>query len=428
MYVGLKKAMRDVTNEIGSNANQWKNLFKGVAGDMKSSLSTLMFEGFKGNLNPDKDRQVYDTTKQLANIALQKQQLALDKEVIASNNSLSESEKQTAQATIDAKLKQLEVEEKLAEAQKQAAENSKGTSEIWQGFLDSILKKATDFMADSAIKDLFGLLSGETKPGSGSGKSIFTTFFGWLTEAKTKTAESVGEIGTTVTDGIGAISGKIEGAGGGMVNSFSSIFSKMAEVAWGWMKSIYEAVVNYMAALIKAIGSSGFFSNFFGGASAGASAAAEGGAEAGAGAAGSVGGFGEGLASFAHKGGFTANMMHKGGAVLKYHGGGLTSNEVPIIAQKGEYVLSREDVDFVKKVKNTSPTVINNINVQSGRGAGSAASPVLVPLGVTVMMDNQSSELLQASARGRQTKDDQQYIIDVVLNNINSRGVLGGLR
>jgi len=430
MYVGLKKAMRDVTNEIGSNADQWKTLFKGVAGDIKSSLSTLMFEGFKGNLNPDKDRQVYDTTKQLANIALQKQQLALDKEVIASNNSLSESEKQTAQATIDAKLKQLEVEEKLAEAQKQAAENSKGTSEIWQGFLDSILKKATDFMADSAIKDLFGLLSGETKPGSGSGKSIFTTFFGWLTEAKTKTAESVGEIGTTVTDGIEAISGDIEGAGGGMVNSFSSIFSKMAEVAWGWMKAIYEAVANYMAALIKAIGSSGFFSNFFGGASPGASAgaAAEGGAEAGAGAADGVGSFGDAFASLAHKGGFTANMMHKGGAVLKYHGGGLTSNEVPIIAQKGEYVLSREDVDFVKKVKNTSPTVINNINVQSGRGAGSAASPVLVPLGVTVMMDNQSSELLQASARGRQTKDDQQYIIDVVLNNINSRGVLGGLR
>jgi len=431
MEVGFKKALASVTNEIGSYAKQWEGLFKGVAGDMKNSLSTLMFEGFKGNLNPDKERQVYDSGKKIETIQLQKEQLALDKEQISNNSALSASEKQTANAIIDAKLKQLEVDQKLAEAQKQAAENSKGTTEIWQGFLDSILKKATDFLADAAIKDLFSLLSGEeTEKTKSTGKNIFSKFLGWITGAKEETKAGVQEIGVTLTDGIEAISGDIEGAGGGMVNSFSNIFGKMAEVAGGWMKSIYNTVVDYLASLVKSIAASGFggaLSSLFG--DDGEANVGDGvGEGVGEGVGDGIGGFGEGLSTLAHKGGFVANMMHKGGTVFKYHGGGLTSNEVPIVAQKGEYVLSKEDVDFVKKVKSTGPTTITNINVQGGGGGGSSRPPTIVPLGVTVMMDNQSSAMLQASAKARQSKDEQQYIIDVVLSNINSRGSLGGWR
>lgn len=111
---------------------------------------------------------------------------------------------------------------------------------------------------------------------------------------------------------------------------------------------------------------------------------------------------------------------HKGGFIPKYHMGGLAGDEMPIIAKKGEYVLSREDVDFVNKVKSSGPSITLNM------GSGASSKPTIVPMGITVMVDNASSVALQASSQTRQV-GDANYIIDVVMRDINTRGKLARL-
>jgi hypothetical protein len=109
-----------------------------------------------------------------------------------------------------------------------------------------------------------------------------------------------------------------------------------------------------------------------------------------------------------HKGGFVGRF-HKGG-FLKYHpwGGGIGGDEVPIIAQKGEYVLSKKDVDFIEKVKGGGGSQIVNI-------------PPILPR-VNVVVNNQSSTMVQSAGAVRVAND--QYIIDVLLKDLHSNGRL----
>jgi hypothetical protein len=107
-----------------------------------------------------------------------------------------------------------------------------------------------------------------------------------------------------------------------------------------------------------------------------------------------------------HIGGFVGKY-HSGG-LLKYHpwGGGIGADEVPIIAQKGEYVLSRKDVEFIEKVKG---------------GTGVVALPPILPR-VNVMVNNQSSTAVESAGAVRM--DDGRYIVDVILKDLHSNGRL----
>jgi hypothetical protein len=171
----------------------------------------------------------------------------------------------------------------------------------------------------------------------------------------------------------------------GIADDAKSCMDSIAGVLKDWAASISE----WIKGIWKSLGSTGF--NF------------------GGGGGGDIGGITDVV---------DAGWWHKGGFVARYHMGGLTKDEVPIIAKKGEYVLSKEDVDFVNKVKGGGGPSIN-INM----GSGFPQKPTIVPMGVTVMMDNSSSAMLQASTSTRQVSD-AQYIVDVVLRDINSRGRL----
>lgn len=77
-----------------------------------------------------------------------------------------------------------------------------------------------------------------------------------------------------------------------------------------------------------------------------------------------------------HSGGL---VMHKGGYIPRFHGGGLSSDEVPAILQRGEYVVSRKGVEGIgvnnlnainrgrgiSVQSGQTPTVINHITIQA---------------------------------------------------------------
>jgi hypothetical protein len=48
-----------------------------------------------------------------------------------------------------------------------------------------------------------------------------------------------------------------------------------------------------------------------------------------------------------HSGGY---ILHSGGFIPRFHSGGLNSDEVPAILQKGEYVVSRRGVATLDKI------------------------------------------------------------------------------
>jgi hypothetical protein len=119
-----------------------------------------------------------------------------------------------------------------------------------------------------------------------------------------------------------------------------------------------------------------------------------------------------------HKGGFV-EKFHLGGLIERFHTGGslnyspwgnLSADEKPIIAQKGEYVLSREDVEFVNKVKGnaTGLQVVNNF-------------PPVLPR-VNVVVNNQSGTKISSSGAIRVS--DSEYIVDILLKDLHSNGRL----
>ena len=98
------------------------------------------------------------------------------------------------------------------------------------------------------------------------------------------------------------------------------------------------------------------------------------------------------------------------GGFLRYNawGGSMSGDEVPIIAHKGEYVLSKEDVAFVDKIKSGGFTQVNNI-------------PPILPK-VNVVVNNQSGAKVQSAGAVRMA--DDSYIIDVLLKDIHAGGRL----
>jgi hypothetical protein len=99
--------------------------------------------------------------------------------------------------------------------------------------------------------------------------------------------------------------------------------------------------------------------------------------------------------------------MHKGG-FIRYHpfGGRLASDEVPFIGQKGEYVLSQKDVEFVNKVKGTGGGYAEVVNI-----------PPILPK-VNVIVNNQSGAGVVSAGAVRVS--DSEYIIDVLLKDLHS--------
>ena len=127
---------------------------------------------------------------------------------------------------------------------------------------------------------------------------------------------------------------------------------------------------------------------------------------------GSLGfGSGGGMTGTQDQGGYLVNVpkshsggliMHAGGYVPRFHVGGLSSDEVPAILQKVEYVVSRKGIAALDKIN-------------SGQGGGN--------LNVVVQVKNESSQPVAAS-QGRTQFDGEKYVVGVVLKNIDSNGPL----
>ncbi|MEK6531255.1 MAG: hypothetical protein AABZ23_02035 [Deltaproteobacteria bacterium] len=103
-----------------------------------------------------------------------------------------------------------------------------------------------------------------------------------------------------------------------------------------------------------------------------------------------------------HSGGY---IMHRGGYVPRFHFGGLSSDEVPAILQKGEYVVSRKGV-----------AALDAIN--SGRIADGSPS-----VNVSVSMENKSGYPL-AIEKSSAKFDGEKFVVGVVLKDLNGYGPL----
>jgi len=183
-----------------------------------------------------------------------------------------------------------------------------------------------------------------------------------------------------------------------MGNSFSTLFS---DVFKGELKSAEDYFRSFLDSLANSLGDflskqvvNSFLKMFTEGASSGASASSGGGgfgglfsgimglfsgggATAAAGAGAASGGFSflggsSGIATLlgtVHTGGY---IMHRGGFVPRFHSGGLNSDEVPAILQKGEYVVSKKGVSMLDQINNGQmgvnqappPENVNNNNLR----------------------------------------------------------------
>ncbi len=108
----------------------------------------------------------------------------------------------------------------------------------------------------------------------------------------------------------------------------------------------------------------------------------------------------------AHAGGL---VMHGGGYVPRFHIGGLSSDEVPAILQKGEYVVSRKGV-----------AALDRIN--KGQAGG---------VSFVMNVENNTGQPIEAKNTGMQF-NGERFVVSVVLNNIEQggpiRNAITGLR
>lgn len=410
-FAGIVDGLNEVTKSIGSTQTQFSRLTSGVGQEMRSSLSGGIYDWFKGNINWNKSGDLGNVEGQIAANNAQRGALQLQKDKISGNNALSESEKQVQQDALDAQLKQVDAYQALLNAQKQAIENSKSGEEILQGFLDRVTAKLADFMADSIVEDFMGFLTGKSPKGGGSKEGgVLSTVKDLWDKIVGTTQTGMGNVSQVVATDWDGINSEIQEGGSTLNGTVSNVWSSVANTTGGWLQSMLEAVSNWVKEVIaqllavKAAGSSsgwgGWLAGLFGGEGGGASTGGSAGIDAGVDA---------------------GSSFHKGGFIPRYHvGGGLRSDEKIIIGKSGEYMLSKEDVDFVNKVKNNGPTI--NMNI----GGGAAMKPTIFPLGVQVMINNSSSAALQGSGSMR-TAGDANFVIDVVLKDINTRGRLAQL-
>jgi hypothetical protein len=410
-FAGIIDGLNEVIRSIGSTQTQFARLTSGIGQEIRGSLSSGIYDYFKGNIDINKGSKLSNVTGQLGDIEAQRQSLQLKKEQISANDALSESEKKTQQLAIDGQLKQLDAQQQLLNAQKQAIENSKSGEEILQGFLDRVTAKLADFMADEIVVDFMGFLTGKTNKDTGKKEGGFVdTIKGWWDSIRGVTKSGMDDTTNIVDSGWAGMGSEIEAGGASVVTATSNLWSQVGATTTSWLTAIGETIYDWAVSIAEYIAS--VWSSWKGGGGGGGIDYVD--------AASNVWDI---ASDYWHKGGFVDSKYHKGGFIPKYHMGGLASDEMPIIAKRGEYVLSQKDVDFVNKVKSGGPSI--NINM-SGGGGGASSKPTIVPMGLTVMVDNASSVALQATSQARQV-GDASYIIDVVLRDINTRGKLARL-
>ena len=176
------------------------------------------------------------------------------------------------------------------------------------------------------------------------------------------------------------------------MDMFEGKLKGLHDYLMAFLRDIYSALVKYWVQvyivqnLVNA--ASGWLAGLFGG------------------GGGSTGGASTGMAEklafnyFRHEGGL---VYHLGGLVRKLHYGGLAPDEVPVILQRGEYVISKKGVEFLDKI-NQAKLPLGNVNV-------------------AVNVVNETGIPVNAEQRGARF-DGEKYIVDVVLKNIYHYGPL----
>jgi len=175
------------------------------------------------------------------------------------------------------------------------------------------------------------------------------------------------------------------------MDMFEGKLKSLHDYLMAFLRDIYSALVKYWVQvyivqnLVNA--ASGWLAGLFGG-------------------GGSTGGATTGMAEklafnyFRHEGGL---VYHLGGLVRKLHYGGLAPDEVPVILQRGEYVISKKGVEFLDKI-NQAKLPLGNVNV-------------------AVNVVNETGIPVNAEQKGARF-DGEKYIVDVVLKNIYHYGPL----
>ncbi len=99
----------------------------------------------------------------------------------------------------------------------------------------------------------------------------------------------------------------------------------------------------------------------------------------------------------------TGVMVHDGGYIDKFHGGGLAHDEVPAVLQRGEYVVSRRGVAALDRINRG----------ESGRSA----------VNVAINVDNQTGRQVDVQQKSSRF-DGEKYVVNVILKDLNSNGQL----
>lgn len=226
--------------------------------------------------------------------------------------------------------------------------------------IDEAKKKMTDF--GLALRDLSDDFKGGFKEGL---------------------AQYIDQVGSTFQKAVKLA----QAAAQAMEQAFSDFFF---DAMTGKLKSLSDYVMNFLLAIARAVANfmaQSMVTNLLSSFGMGATAPTGGGG----------GGGGYATVPALHSGGY---IMHSGGYVPRFHIGGLNSDEVPAILQKGEYVVSRKGVAALDKINN-------------GDGGGG--------IKFTMNVDNQTGTPINAKNTGVQF-DGERYVVGVVLKNIDQGG------
>ena len=149
---------------------------------------------------------------------------------------------------------------------------AKTMSEVWTDLVANVRKSLTKLMADKAVSEFFGLLSGGAKPGEGGIGGALASLAGKAqgAVATMNVTATVVNVGGGLQSGIvGTAAGASEGAGSGswwdsITGGISSLFSKIKDVFSSLMSglgSILSSLGSGLSSLIGGIGS--IFSGIF---------------------------------------------------------------------------------------------------------------------------------------------------------------------
>lgn len=272
---------------------------------------------------------------------------------------------------VDAAQKRVDLAEQLLGTQeanlKLIDKDAVGGAQAWssqQKAIDDTKKKITDFRL--ALREFNGSFY----------QGIQEGFARYIDTVRTKFQESVYLAQQTAQ---------------GMESAFSDFFF---DAMTGKLKSLWDYIKNFLQSVARAIANimaqqtaQSIIGVFTGSSSPSATGTNVGGTS--------------GQIGIAHTGGL---IMHTGGYVPRFHVGGLSSDEVPAILQKGEYVVSRKGVAALDRI---------NQGDIGYRGALPVHVNITNPPG-------QKADVEKINA----TFDGEKYIVGVVLKNIESNGAL----